>query len=78
MEALNDSDIIAEAYEDVVKSAFATFFDSCVISQTESDLQDAQAKFVHAVQVARQVRDKAVELVDAFIAGAAPLTFPRS
>lgn len=61
---MTDQDVIADAYKDVIKTVFATFYSACA-GKGNIDSEEAAEKFQKGIQFARQVRDKAIKLLAA-------------
>jgi hypothetical protein len=62
---MTDNDIIAEAYAQQVQNVWNVFYEVMISKPTDAEIKRSEQAFVRGVTTARQVRDRAIELLKA-------------
>ena len=65
MMVMTDNDIIAEAYAQQVQNIWNVFYEVMISKPTDAEIKRSEQAFVRGVTTARQVRDRAIELLKA-------------
>jgi len=60
---MNDAELIAEGYEQLVKTVFAQFYQATVLAKTPEEKSKAEQLFQTGINFARQVRDRAMAIL---------------
>jgi hypothetical protein len=60
---MNDQEVIAESYQDLVKTVFAQFYQASVLAKIPEDNAKAEQLFQTGITFARRVRDRAIALL---------------
>ena len=60
---MTDQQIIAQAYEDKVKTLFATFCDAWSLAKNADEKTASEQHFQRGIQLARQARDRAIAVL---------------
>jgi hypothetical protein len=60
---MKDSDVIQQAYEQLINKMFGVLFDASAIAKTPDAQSEAEQNFKAGVLKAREVRDKAAALI---------------
>ena len=63
MIVMTDDDIIAEAYAQQVRNAWNVFYGVMISKPTDAEIKRSEQVFARGVVTARQVRDRALELL---------------
>ena len=58
-----DQQMIAEGYEQIIKTVFSQFYQASVLAKTPEETAKAEQIFRTGVTFARQVRDRAVAIL---------------
>ncbi|MBJ6724124.1 hypothetical protein [Geomesophilobacter sediminis] len=64
MPGKSDQEIIQAGYEASVGQVYAIFFESMASTQSEGTQRQAEESFIRGVKLARQVRDRALQLLE--------------
>lgn len=62
---MNDQEVIAESYQDLVRTVFTQFYQASVLARTPEEKAKAEQIFQTGIAFARAVRDRAVALLPA-------------
>jgi hypothetical protein len=65
MVVMTDNDIIAEAYAQLVRNVWNVFYEVMISKPTDAEIKRSEQAFARGVATARQVRDRAIELLKA-------------
>lgn len=65
MFVMTDNDIIAEAYAQQVQNVWNVFYEVMISKPTDAEIKRSEQAFVRGAAIARQVRDRALELLKA-------------
>jgi DNA-binding GntR family transcriptional regulator len=65
MVVMTDNDIIAEAYAQQVRNIWTIFYEVMISKPTDAEIKRSEQAFARGVATARQVRDRAIELLKA-------------
>lgn len=60
---MSDEKLIAECYEEIVKTVFSQFYQATILAKTPEDKAQAEQIFRTGVLFARQVRDRALAIL---------------
>jgi hypothetical protein len=60
---MNDQQLVAEGYEQIIKTVFSQFYQASVLARTPEEKAKAEQIFQTGVTFARQVRDRAVAIL---------------
>jgi len=60
---MSDQQLVAEAYEQIIKTVFSQFYQASVLARTSEEKAKAEQIFQTGVTFARQVRDRAAALL---------------
>jgi hypothetical protein len=60
---MNDRQMIAEGYEQIIQTVFSQFYQASVLARTPEEKAKAEQIFQTGVTFARQVRDRAVAIL---------------
>jgi hypothetical protein len=63
MAVMTDNDIIAEAYAQQVQNIWNVFYEVMISKPTDAEIKRSEQALVRGVSTARQVRDRALELL---------------
>lgn len=65
MIVMTDNDIIGEAYAQQVQNVWNVFYEVMISKPTDAEIKRAELTFARGVGIARQARDRAIELLKA-------------
>ena len=60
---MSDEKLIAECYEEMIKTVFAQFYQASILAKTPEEKAKAEQIFQTGVTFARQVRDRALVIL---------------
>jgi hypothetical protein len=60
---MTDHQLITEGYDQIIKTAFAQFYQATVLAKTPEEKAEAERRFQTGIGFAREVRDRAFAIL---------------